>query len=348
MDAWIPRDGDIFTTNEGFVFYVFGYEHPVDRVFSFLKYIPLSLHSLFKIRYLKRRWKIGDRTLVRAEKLYTAKNYNRIIDTFRKYFPDYTYFCPYRAKTIISSPLRLIDRVFEPKACLENIRRKEGKDNLEKTALDLVSFFSEQSGVDLENFGIHGSLALSMHTSESDIDFVVYGSWNFRRVEEIIRKLIDEGELKPVMKNWIDKVRKHRGRYKGKIFTYTAVRRIEEIHDKYGEYSYRPIKPIKFQCIISKDEEAMFRPAIYEISDYRPLDDSSIIPKDEIPEKVVSMIGCYRNIARIGEKVRVSGKLERVKHNETGRISYQVVIGTATSEEEYIQPEEIRTSQVKD
>jgi len=339
MDTWFPRDGDTFVTKEGFVFYVFGYEHPADRVISFLKYIPLNFQSLFKIRYLKRRWKLGDRTLVRAEKLYTAQNYNMIIETFKKYFPDYFYFCPFRTKELISAPLRQIDKVFEPRACLESLRRNRGKDRLERLALDLVSFLSEQSCVDLENFGVHGSIALNMHSSESDIDLTVYGSKNFRKVEETIGKMIAEGELKHVAKNWIDRIRKHRGRYKNKLFNYTAVRKIEEILIKYGEYSYKPIKPVLFQCTVSTDEEAMFRPAIYEISDYHPLNDASELPQEERPKKVVSMIGCYRNIARNGEKIRVSGKLEKVEHVETGHVYYQVVVGTGTSEDEYIRPE---------
>jgi len=338
MDDWHPRDGDVFTTNEGFIFYVFGYEHPVNRVFSFLKYIPLNFQSLFKIRYLKRRWKFNDRTLVRAEKLYTARNYNMMIETFKKHFPEYFYFCPFRNKEIISTPLKLIDKVFEPRACLENLGKKKGKDRLEKTAWELIIFLSEQSNVPFEDFGLHGSIALNMHTSESDIDLAVYGSRNFRRVEETIGKLIVEGELKHVAKNWIDKIRRHKGRYKDKLFNYTAVRKMEEINLKYGEYLYKPIKPIRFQSVVSNDEEAMFRPAIYEISDYQPLNVASELPVEKRPEKVVSMIGCYRNVARNGERIKVSGMLEKVEHIETGHVYYQVVVGTGTSEDEYIQP----------
>jgi len=341
MDEWHPRDGDAFITNEGFIFYVFGYEHPANHVFSFLKYIPLNFQSLFKIRYLKRRWKFNGQTLVRAEKLYTAQNYNVIIETFRKCFPQYLFFCPFRGKELISAPLKLINHVFEPRVCLENLRKKEDRDLLENTALELAIFISEQSDVSLENFGIHGSIALGMHTSKSDIDLAVYGSKNFRKVEETIRKLIAEGELKPVAKNWIDEVRKHKLRYGNQIFNYTAVRKIEEINSRYGEYSYKPIKPVQFQCVISNDEEAMFRPAIYEISDYQPLNDASVLQAKK-PEKVISMIGCYRNIAHKGEKIRVSGTLEMVEHVETEQINYQVVVGTGTSENEYIRPEKLK------
>jgi len=51
---------------------------------------------------------------------------------------------------------------------------------------------------------------------------------------------------------------------------------------------------------------------------------------------VVSMIGCYRNIAKKGNKIKVSGTLERVENLKTGKIFHQVVVGTGASEEEHI------------
>jgi predicted nucleotidyltransferase len=50
------------------------------------------------------------------------------------------------------------------------------------------------------------------------------------------------------------------------------------------------------------------------------------------------MIGCYRNIARTGDRIRVSGTLERAESVETGRVFHHVVVGTGLSEEEYIWP----------
>jgi predicted nucleotidyltransferase len=57
-----------------------------------------------------------------------------------------------------------------------------------------------------------------------------------------------------------------------------------------------------------------------------------------VPENVVSMIGCYRNVARKGDEIKVSGMLERVEKTETGEVHHQVVVGTAESEEEHIWP----------
>ncbi|HKM60206.1 MAG TPA: hypothetical protein VJY36_04960, partial [Candidatus Bathyarchaeia archaeon] len=58
----------------------------------------------------------------------------------------------------------------------------------------------------------------------------------------------------------------------------------------------------------------------------------------KIPTQVVSNIGCYRNIARKGSEIKVAGKLERVESTASNEVFYQVVVGTATSEEEYIWP----------
>jgi predicted nucleotidyltransferase len=119
---------------------------------------------------------------------------------------------------------------------------------------------------------------------------------------------------------------------------YNAVRRPEEVGSKYGEYKFSSIIPLKFSCTVKDDNEAMFRPAIYKIGDYKPVTSASTLPKEKIPKLLVSMIGCYRNIARQGSKIKVSGTLERVENVETGEIFHQVVVGTGVSEEEYIWP----------
>ena len=82
----------------------------------------------------------------------------------------------------------------------------------------------------------------------------------------------------------------------------------------------------------------MYRPAIYKITSFKPLDDQSELDLEQIPLQVVSNIGLYRNVARCGSEIKVAGKLERVESTSTDEVFYQVVVGTATSEEEYIWP----------
>jgi len=123
-----------------------------------------------------------------------------------------------------------------------------------------------------------------------------------------------------------------------KIFMYNAVRKPEEINSKYGMLKYTPIRPVKFYCKVKNDSEAMFRPAIYEIEDYKPANSVITLPKEQIPKSVVSMVGCYRNIAKKGSRIKVSGMLERVENLKTSEVFQQVVVGTGKNEEEYVWP----------
>ncbi len=335
---WVPSDGDTFVTKEGFIFNTLGYEHPEARVFAFLKYIPSEFQQLFHVEMLERTWKFGDKKLFRAEKLYTAENYKSFIETFRKNFPDYLYFCPFRNKELISVPIKDISRVFVPKDCLQIILKMEKHDRIQALAVELITMLSRESGVRLSHFGMHGSIALNMHSEESDIDFVVYGSGNFRVVEESIAHLVNSGTLRYIFGNKLDQARKFKGKYQDKIWMFTAARLPEEVDEKYGESRFIPVKPLKFQCTVADDSEAIFRPAIYRIADYKPQDAQSELPKDQVPACILSNIGCYRNVARKGDSIRGAGTLEKIENVKTGAVSYQVVVGTATTEEEQIWP----------
>jgi predicted nucleotidyltransferase len=338
MTKWTPMDGDTFLTKENFVFYVFGYEHPQKRVFSFLKYIPQKLKNLFLIRFLERKWKLGNTVLVRPEKLYSAKNFQTMMKTFRTNFPHYIYFCPFHGKEIFSSPIGSIKHIYVPKECLQELLAKKKKDPLQELAVELAELLSKEYKISIDDFGIRGSIALNMHSGRSDIDLAIYGSQNFRKLEKTIDKLENENVLRHIFSTNLDRLRKHRGRYKGTVFMVNAVRKIEEITTAYGDYRYIPVKPVTFSCEVIDDTEAMFRPAIYQIKDYKPSDSISELADNEIPKAVVSMIGCYRNVARKGSKFTVSGTLEKVENTKNGKIYHQVVIGTGKQEDEYLWP----------
>jgi predicted nucleotidyltransferase len=336
--AWIPRDGETLLTKEHYIFYVFGYKHPSNRVFAFLKYIPSKLKHIFPIRFLRQKWKLENVELSRPEKLYTAQNYQKFLETFRTNFPQYLYFTPYMNKEVLSIPHESIERVYLPNDCMQKLFRNNKRDKLQEEAVELVSLLSEESQVPLRDFGIHGSVGLNMHSQYSDIDLVVYGSQNFRKLEKKVDRLVDDGRLRYVFTKKIDSARKHRGRYQARRFVYNAVRKPEEITAEYGKWRYIPVKNVNFSCVVGDDSETMFRPAIYPIKDYKPDDSTSELADEQVPAKVLSMIGYYRNVARQGETVKVSGTLERVEDIETAKAYYQVVVGTATREKEYIEP----------
>jgi uncharacterized protein len=331
-------DGDTFVTKDGFIMNTFGYEHPEDRVFAFLKYIPAQFKQLFNVEMLERTWKFGQNQLFRAEKLYTAKNYQTFIEAFHKGFSNYIYYDPARGKELITAPLDAIEQVFVPKDRLVWLQNHPKPDGIQKTALNLIDLISKESGVECSDLGIHGSIALDMHAPESDIDFVVYGAENFRLMEDAIQRLVNQAKLSYIAGNRIEAARKFQGKYLGKIFMYNATRKPQEVTVKYGDYTYTPLEPVRFTATICNDAETMYRPAIYKITGYKPQDDQSELDLDKIPFQIVSNIGCYRNVARTGQQVKAAGTLEKAQNTRDGTIFYQVVVGTATSEEEYIWP----------
>jgi predicted nucleotidyltransferase len=218
------------------------------------------------------------------------------------------------------------------------LAKLQARDSLQNLALKLIRLLSSESQIATEDFGIHGSIALNMHTSKSDIDLVVYGAQNFRKLEATIDKLAEAETLSYLSKNRIDAARRYKGKYEGKIFMYNAVRKPEEVNLKYGMFKYLPATHVRFCCAVKDDSEAMFRPAIYKIENYDPADTRSTLSKDKVPSIVASMIGCYRNVAHRGDRIQVSGMLERVENVETGQVYHQVVVGTGTSEDEHIWP----------
>ena len=335
---WVPRDGETLLTEEGFIFYVFGYEHPENRVFAFLKYIPTEVAHLFPIRFLRQKWTLDGIELSRPEKLYTAKNYQKVLETLKKNFPHYIYCCPFRGKDVLSVPLEKIRKVFLPEVCLQQIFDLEDKDAIQKETVELVCLLSKKSEVPLSEFGIHGSVGLNMHSEYSDIDLVVYGSQNFKKLEGAINGLADESVFSHVCTKKIDYARLHRGRYNDRRFVYNAVRKNDEINAPHGKFKYTPVKEVCFFCEVVSDNENMFRPAVYPIKEYRPDDEASELVDEMVPIRVLSMIGYYRNVARTGDLLKVSGTLEHVENLETGDVFYQVVVGTGLREKEYIEP----------
>lgn len=338
MAAWVPSDGDTLVTREEFIFSVFGYEHPRERVFAFLKYIPAKHRDLFNVAFLERTWKYGRVKLFRAEKLYTAQNYQTLLRALQNRFPSYVYYCPFREKDVISTPLTSVKKVYIPRQCLHSLMKQKKRDNLQEMTLSFVDLLSSESGIDYEDLGVHGSVALDMHTSKSDIDLVVYGAENFRKLEKTVDRLVKAETLSYQSNNRLDTARRFKGKYQKKTFMYTAIRKSEEVKVKYGMFKFSPIATLKFRCTVKDDREAMFRPATYEIENYKAANAESELGKDRIPRLLVSMIGCYRNVARKGDVIRVSGMLERVENVETKEVFHQVVVGTGTNEDEIICP----------
>lgn len=333
------RDGDILITKQGFIFYTFGYLHPPTRVIAYLKYIPKALSKLFALFYHTTEWKNGNQILLRPTALYSPHNFHQVLKTFKDHFPEFLFDCPYNGKTLIAIPLNSIQCLYTPQQSLVILNQHESLDPLQKLALELIQLLATNSNVSPKCFGIHGSLAIGIHSDFSDIDLSVYGGMQFRRVHQSISTLVQLGHLQYLYENKTDALRLNKGLFKGVKFVINAIRTSKELKEKYGQYEYQAIQQLHFKATIQDDSEAVYKPAIYRIMNYQPLNAISRLPYSVQPSTIISMIGSYRNIAGIGQDIEVAGNLEKIIDHDNAIISYRVVVGSASvGEKEYLWP----------
>ncbi|WXG39911.1 MAG: hypothetical protein WED07_03645 [Candidatus Freyarchaeum deiterrae] len=333
ISDWIPRDGDAILTKEGFIFYTIGYVHPDDRVIAFIKYIPKDLKDRFDVPWLPYEWVLEGNPLVRPEKLYSPKIYSSFISSLREIIPDAVYFNPYVGKELVTVPKDHIKAVYVPNESLQFLLRKKEHDELERKAVEVIGMLSKESGVPVEDFGIHGSISLQMHNYQSDIDIAIYGSENFRKVKEAFHSLATRGEVSILEADEFDPIRQNRGVYQSSRFVINAIRKTEEITERFGQYKYEATKPVEAVCLVVNNNASMFRPSVYEVNNCK----SKQIKKVEEPKSIVSMIGQFRDFASVGEKIKVRGMLEKEEELTTGKKEYRIVVGSGKGEE-YLWP----------
>jgi predicted nucleotidyltransferase len=322
------RDGDAVATSHGFIFYIFGYDHPYEGYNAFLKYVPKEHAHLFNLNWLDVRWSLKGSTLLRPTELYTPEGYPALIEDFRRSFPEYLSFSPQLDRWMITVPRKHIEEVFTPSRQLMLIIRRGAKDPLEDKALSLIQTLSRVSSIPRGFFGIHGSISLGMHHRGSDIDVSVYGGGNFRLVRKALIGLEADGVLTLKRGTRWDRKRLNRGIFEDVDFVVNATRRFSEITNI--KRVIRLLHTVEVECRCVSAHEAMYRPAVYKVEECRVLYGSD--PTVRELSRVVSMIGLYRDVVREGELMRARGVLEEVT-GEPDSKHLRLVVGSGSTGE---------------
>jgi len=325
------RDGDVIVSADRFIFYTFGYDHPEDRVISFLKYVPAKHASRFCIEWTKYGWSFMGEDMVRPKELFSPENHLKLIGSFKKSFPGYLHYSRMLKRWLIAVPKRLIWRVFDPSQCLIELLKKSERDSLEEKAIQLINKLSSESDVPLASFGIHGSISLGMHHEGSDIDVIVYGASSFSRVIDAMKMLEGKGEIDLVRETFYDERKLNKGIFNHVRFNVNATRTLSEICPRM--LHFEPVAQIEASCKVVNDDEAMFRPAIYKVSECA-IESGPSFYADSVSEVCV-MIGQFRSLASKGDKILVSGMLERVRSDDEEW--FRIVVGSGLRDE-YMRP----------
>lgn len=337
-------DRDFVRTREGF-FCVIGPHHPLDRVISYLKYVPDQ----------RGKWKHGNERYKRVMPTYTMSNLLKTFQLLERQYPHYLFFSSVYNITMTGVPRDLILEHYRPEQKLHTLAEKRVKDKLQEKLLHLVSLLSESSKAPVRDFGVIGSILLEIHDPTlSDIDLTIYGVRNSYAVKDAITKIHStlDSHLTPFkgerLKRWcVNKAKKHPitaeeakkiyerkwniGVYQNTLFSIHPIKKQNELTEQYGDHIYYPAERVSVQAVISDSRDSIFLPSVYKVTEVDHDGKTSQI------EEVVSYESLYGSLAEEEEVIAVKGKLEHVLDTHTGRKFDRVVVGSLEGRgEEYI------------
>ena len=332
------RDRDFLQTKEGFFFCVVGPLHPLDRVISYLKYVP----SKFGV------WGKGEKRFRRVMRSYTIPNLLETFSFLERNHPHYLFHSSFYNITLTAVPQKHIEKHFKPEEKLTQLRQASRLDPLQKKLTRFTSFLAETSDVSHEFFGVTGSIILDIHQPEfSDMDVTVYGLKNSLAVKNALIenyalpispvKRIEGKALKawcarkarryPLTPDEALKIYERKwnlGVFEDTLFSIHPVKLEQEVDEEYGEKTYYPLGHATIRAVVFDNTDYLFLPSVYRIKEVEIVEGPQVT---DIVE-AVSYESIYDSLAEIGESIVARGKLERVVHRKTSREHHRILVGS--------------------
>jgi len=329
------REGDFIETSEGLMFDVKGLIHPPNRIIAFLRYFPDEKGE---------RKRNGER----YSKVYSLSKRYALLE---KSFPQYLVYNPVLDVTLCEVPVDAVKRHYKPTEKLQELRGSSNLDTLESLALQLAELLKDTTNIPWKAIGISGSIMVRLHTHSSDVDPIVYGSHNCRKVYSALKRLLrcKHGSFKPytredlktlfdfrskdTMMNYQDFVRSEsrkvmQGKFLQTDYFIRFVKDWNEVDEKYGDFHYVNVGYARVEATVVDHSESIFTPCVYKVSDVRVLEG----PQIGSVEEITSFRGRFCEQARKGEVVIAQGKVERVRDNMQNREFFRLLLGNKPSD----------------
>jgi len=328
------REGDIIETFDSNIFDVKGLVHPPRKIVAFIRFIPDPK---------------GDRKRENTtyRKVYPLKERYELL---REQFPQFLVFDPVFDEQLCEVPIEAVKHLFKPAEGLVSLRCKDVLDKVETDALEFAGLLKENANVSWSKLGVSGSLLVGLHMSSSDVDPVIYGSENCRKVYATLKSLMQhkDSPVKPYTREGLKRLFDFRskdtvmsfedflrtesrkvlqGMFKRRDFFIRCVKDWNEIEHEYGGVRYKSVGYVKIKATVTDDSEMIFTPCCYKIADVKILEGIHVEPVEEI----VSFRGRFCEQARNGETVIAQGKVERVQKQGEREYS-RLLLGNRTSD----------------
>jgi predicted nucleotidyltransferase len=333
------REGDLVETKGGIVFDVKGLVHPPSRVVAFIRYFPDE----------------------KGNRKRNGTAYGKVYSLSKRYalleerFPQYLVYDPVFDETMCEVPIVDIKEHYEPIEKLKELCSSRDLDRLVGKALQFSELLKEEAGISWSTIGISGSILVKLQTPNSDIDPVIYGSENCRKVYSALKGMVKSKHsgVKPYtlrdLKRLFDFRSKDtaigfedfvrtesrkvlQGKFEGTDYFIRFVKDWKEIDQNYGDIRYRNVGYAKIEATVVDDSDTIFTPCTYRIENVNSVEGSRFEPIREI----VSFRGRFCEQARADEKVVAQGKVERVINCKRDSEYFRMLVGNRPSD--YIVP----------
>ena len=320
------RPRDFIHTTDDLFFATTTYLHPDDRIISFLRYIPDQN---------------GDRSLNGIK--YSKVDSKQAYEFLGKNFPEYLFECDITNVLMMGVPTEKVEQILRPNYRLKEIIESSNRDKLLNNVVKLANIFHESTGIGYDKMGISGSILPGLYNPNvSDMDFVIYGLKNHRKVMEafadikkengplkgiegeywkrLYEKRIKDNSLTYEEFRWYENRKHNRGILDGTLFDILQTRDWEEIKGSYRAIRYEPMGCIEIDCTVKNALAAYDNPAVYQVEDVK------IIKGANVPiTEVASYTHTYAGQAMENERITARGKLEKVIGED---VNYRLVVGT--------------------
>ncbi len=265
-------------------------------------------------------------------------------DLLAKNHPNYCFHSPELDAFLHAVSVEQITTHHCPKNRLMQLLASSPNDEIENDCVNLCRLF-EQAGIDLNQFGVTGSLLIKQQKASSDIDLVCDNLTTFHQCRLAILQLSLTGELGLLSEqDWLDSYERrdcdlsfddyvwhecrksNKGLINGRKFDLSLVE-VEQSNAARDVTTYKKLGAVVLQATVSKDVRAFCYPAEFEIS-------------HATIQSVVCFTATYVGQAVIGETIEISGQLEQ---DEFG--NQRLVVGsTREARGEYIKVIQLETN----
>jgi predicted nucleotidyltransferase len=331
-DKWgaSALEGAAVETAAGLIFTVKGVVHPPDRVVAYLRYVPDS--SGERVRGQERYRRVY--SVAEQQEALSARGLMYRTDD------------PVLGVPVEAVPWKDVARVYDPRERLQRLRADGPDGALTADALAVAELLRDAAGVPPAALGLTGSLLFDLHGPASDIDLVVYGEHECRKVHAALARLLDDpsaplerprGEelaaihalhredtpLSAADFARLQAGKVNEGRFAGRPYFVRFVKLPAEAPERYGDPRYVPAGRALVEARVVDASDALFTPCRYSIDEAKVLEGTRMADLRE----VVSFRGRFADQARAGQRVRAYGAVERVVWQDAPETTRLVVGG---------------------